>query len=126
MNLFLVAVFLATLNSKLVDLIKQPILQAKSDANLWYFSYVSVATGIILNWFAQVNLLSEYVTDPNVGVIITGIGIGAGSWFLYEVFMDKPARVTTTATAERGGAISSGALEVTAAPEVTEKDEWNA
>ena len=105
MNPFLVAVFLSTINSKIVDLIKQPILQWKPEANLWYFSYISILSGIALNWLARVNLLAEYVPSEDAGVLITGLGIGAGSWFLYEVFMDKPA--TIKATAESGGEVTA-------------------
>lgn len=114
-NPFLVSLVLAGLVSKLVDALKQPILQWKPQANLWWFTYLSIVGGVLLNSFVtRVNLLSGLSANEDGGVLVTGLCIGAGSWLIYEVFIDKPARVEMSATAERGGAITSGTLEVSA------------
>jgi hypothetical protein len=87
---FLTAVFLATLNSKLVDLVKQPVQKKWPELDLWWFTYVSVVTGLLLGWLAQINLLAAYIPNQTAGVIVSGLAIGGGSWFLYEAFMDRP------------------------------------
>jgi hypothetical protein len=124
LELLTVAVFLAVLNSKIIDYLKAPIMQKWPDIDLWWVTYVALLTGIGMTWLAQINLFESWIISPVAGVLLSGVLVGGGSSLIYDVFSDRPAKVT--ATAERGGAISSGALEVTAAPEVTEKDEWNA
>jgi hypothetical protein len=108
-----VTVFLAVVNSKLIDYLKAPVMKKWPELDLWWVTYVALLTGIGLTWLAQINVFEQWIGSEVAGILLTGVLVGGGSSLIYDVFSDKPARMI--ATAERGGTITSGELEVTAA-----------
>jgi hypothetical protein len=80
------AVLLAVTNSEIVDYIKRPITQKFPELDLWWFVYVSFATGFAIGWFAKINLFSEVVDETILGRILTAALIAGGSSLVYRVF----------------------------------------
>lgn len=112
------AVFLAVINSKLIDYLKAPVLKRWPNADLWWVTYVALATGIGLTWLAQVNLFADWISSEVAGVLLSGVLVGGGSSLIYDIFSDRPAQVT--ATAERGGSIETISAVSPANPEATD------
>lgn len=86
----LVAVFLATLNERLVEYFIEPIfdkLAEKVDKKFW-MPYAAAACGIAIGIFSEVNLF-EMVDPQFVGIgwrILTAILIGGGSNLIHMLF----------------------------------------
>ena len=89
MELLTVALFLATLNSKIIDWIKAPVLRRYPTADLWWIIYVALATGIGLTWLAGVNVFGQWIANEAAGITLTGILVGGGSSLIYDVFTDR-------------------------------------
>lgn len=93
MDQILAALTLATLNSKIVDWIKAPIAKRYPALDLWFFTYINGVTGFAIGWFSEMNLLAAVTPNAALGRILTSAAIGAGSWLIYEMFVDKPEPV---------------------------------
>jgi cell division protein FtsX len=81
-----IALLLAVTNSEVVDYIKRPIQQKFPKFDLWFFVYVSLATGFVIGWFAEINLFVPFVKEEILGRVLTAILIGGGSSLIYRVF----------------------------------------
>jgi fructose-specific phosphotransferase system IIC component len=89
LQVFLLAVLLATINERLVELfIKRihPVLDAQA-------CYVALVTGLVLAFLFNVDFVgpvAEGITGvdsiPYAGLVLSGIMIGAGSNFLHDVW----------------------------------------
>ena len=80
------AVLLAVTNSEVVDYIKRPIVQKFPELDLWWFVYVSLTTGFVIGWFANINLFEAVVEEELLGRILTAALIGGGSSLIYRIF----------------------------------------
>ena len=80
------AVLLAVTNTAIVDYLKKPVQQKFPEFDLWWFVYVSLATGFAIGWFADVNLFEGIVEAVLLGRILTAALIGGGSNLIYAVF----------------------------------------
>lgn len=83
---FVEALFLAVVNSKIIDYIAEPIRKKFPKADLWWLIYVSLVTGAAIGWFAQINLFSEIVPNVLLGRILTSVLIGGGGSLLHDIF----------------------------------------
>jgi len=83
---FVEALFLAVVNSKIIDYIAEPIRKKFPKADLWWLIYVSLATGAVVGWFAQINLFAEIVPNVLLGRVLTSILIGGGGSLLHDIF----------------------------------------
>jgi hypothetical protein len=81
-----VAALLAVANSEILDYLKRPIVQRFPELDLWWFIYVSFATGLAIGWFAKINLFEDFVDEKILGRILTAALIAGGSTLLYKVF----------------------------------------
>lgn len=100
MDQILAALTLATLNTKIVDWIKEPIAKRWPALDLWFFNYINGVTGFLIGWYSELNLLMPVTPNEMLGRILTSAAIGAGSWLIYEMFVDRPEPVVIEAAVE--------------------------
>lgn len=103
------AVFLAVVNSKLIDALKAPIEKRYPDYDMWFVIYVAFATGVALTWLAQLNVFAGVLLNTTAGILLTGLFVGGGSSLIYDVFSDKPAssiKVETTRQKDSGDSLT--------------------
>lgn len=80
------AVLLAVVNRAIVDYLSAPVKAKFPDLDLWWLVYVAFATGLLVGWFAGVNLFSSVEGMPVLlGRILTAMCIGGGSNLLHDV-----------------------------------------
>lgn len=82
-------VFLATVNTALINYLAEPIRQKYQTIDLWWLLYVALATGFVIAGFAGVNLFGAYVDNELLGRVLSGVLVGGGSSLIHDVF-DKP------------------------------------
>lgn len=78
-------VFLATLNTKIVDYLAAPVKKRYPELDTWWLIYVALATGFALSWIAQANVFEGVVPDVALGRVLTGVLIGGGSSLIHDV-----------------------------------------
>lgn len=86
MEPFVVGLFLAVANQKVVDYLAAPIRQKFPAIDLWWLIYVALATGAAIGWFAQLNLFTQYLPDPLAGRVLSCIVVGGGSSLIHDIF----------------------------------------
>jgi len=86
MEPLVIGLFLATLNTKLIDWLAAPVREQWPDANLWWLIYVALATGAAIAWLSGVNLFAAYIDDGLLGRILSCILVGGGSSLIHDVF----------------------------------------
>ena len=79
------ALFLAVLNNRLVELFVAPIFEKYWPAHKWLVLYVSMATATMIVWFTDITLFAEVIHNP-LGKILTGIVVGGGSNLIHDLF----------------------------------------
>ena len=80
------AIFLSTANYAIVNYLADPIRQKFPALDLWWFVYVSFATGAALSLIAGVNLFGDYIANELAALIVTALAVGGGSNLIYQVF----------------------------------------
>ena len=83
------ATLLAVTNSAVVSYLKRPLEQKFPGVDLWWFLYVSFVTGLLIGWFAEINLFEGVVEEEILGRILTAALIGGGSNLIYKVFQKQ-------------------------------------
>lgn len=91
--------FLAAVNTAVVNYLVEPVRQRFPELDLWWVLYVALATGFAISWFAGVNLFAAYVANELLGRILSGILVGGGSSLIHNVF-DRPVMEAIELTAE--------------------------
>lgn len=86
MNPLTVAIFLATTNKVAIDAILRPLKQRWPNREFWWFFYVSLITGGLVGWFAEINIFSDYVANVVLARLLTSILIGGGSGLVHDLF----------------------------------------
>ena len=81
--------FLAAVNTAVINYLVEPVRVKKPDLDLWWVLYVALLTGFVLAWFAGVNLFGAQIENVLVGRILSGILVGGGSSLIHNVF-DRP------------------------------------
>jgi hypothetical protein len=82
--------FLAAVNTALINYLAEPIRQKYPNLDLWWLLYVALGTGFAVAWFAGVNLFGAYIENELLGRVLSGFLVGGGSKLIYDIF-DKPA-----------------------------------
>lgn len=82
-------VFLAAVNTAVVNYVAEPVRKRFPEADLWWLLYLALATGFAIAWFAGVNLFAEQIPNEALGRILSGILVGGGSSLIHDVF-DRP------------------------------------
>lgn len=89
------AVFLATVNKAILDLIVAPIRRRWPGVDLWWVDYLALLTGLGIGWAFNVNLLEPLQTSETsriVGVILSGLVIGGGADLINDLFAGVQGR----------------------------------
>ena len=81
--------FLAAVNTAVVNYLAEPVRQRYPELDLWWLLYVALATGFVISWFAGVNLFETQIANELLGRILSGILVGGGSSLIHNVF-DQP------------------------------------
>ena len=90
-NVLALALLLATVNKVLVDYLLAPVRKRWPELSLWWAVYVSLVTGFLIGWFADVNLFALWIDGDILGRILTSLLIGGGSSLIYDIFLrNKP------------------------------------
>lgn len=84
-----VAVLLATVNMKIIDYVFAPIRTKLPDLDLWWVTYVALATGFVLAWASGVNLFPDVIQDPVAGKVLSGILVGGGASLIHDIFDNR-------------------------------------
>jgi hypothetical protein len=107
-----IAIFLAGLNWAILNYIASPIHAKWPNYDLWWFKWVALATGFVIGWFAGLNILGQYIANPILARILTGIVVGGGSEIINTVFG------TAKSTPDLRGlqAVVAGGVALDAAP----------
>ena len=86
----LYVIFLATINTELVDFLKTPIERRFPEADLWWMQYVNLVTGGLIAWFGGANVLAGMDAfsfgDPIFGRILSAFLVGGGSNLIFRIF----------------------------------------
>ena len=86
MEAFVVGVFLATLNTKLIDSLAAPIRRKFPYLDLWWLLYVALVSGAAIAWVAGVNLFTAYVDNVLLGRALSCVLVGGGSSLIHDIF----------------------------------------
>jgi len=90
----IVALFLATINERLVEWFIAPLVEKAKVDTLW-LRYVAGLTGAVIALFAGVNLFPlAYVPAPYLGQVLTAIIVGGGSNLVHELFSNAAKRAS--------------------------------
>lgn len=82
-------VFLAAVNTALVNYLSEPVRQKYPALDLWWLLYVALATGFAISWFAGVNLFGAQIENEILARVLSGFFVGGGSSLIHNVF-DQP------------------------------------
>ena len=115
-----IALFLATVNKALLDLIVAPVRRKWPEADLWWFSYLALFTGALLAWVFNVNLLAALQGGEPAritGIVITGLVIGGGADLINDLFSGVQGRtmtryVSAQAAQDAGAGVAPGGPRV--------------
>lgn len=92
-------VFLAAVNTAVVDYVAEPVRKRFPKADMWWLLYVALVTGFAISWFAGVNLFIEQIPNEVLGRVLSGLFVGGGSSLIHNVF-DRPTLDVVELTAE--------------------------
>lgn len=81
--------FLAAVNTAVIDYLVEPVRKRYPQADLWWVLYLALVTGFAIAWFAGVNLFETHIPNELLGRVLSGILVGGGSSLLHNVF-DQP------------------------------------
>ena len=99
MDAFTNGVFLAAMNTSIVNYLAEPVRQRWPDLDLWWLLYVALGTGFAISWFAGVNLFADVIANEVLARVLSGFLVGGGSSLLHNVF-DRPVMEGIELTAE--------------------------
>lgn len=102
MELLAIALFLAVVNTKIVDYIAVPLKQRYPAHDFWWLLYAALVSGFLIGWYSGINLFAPYLPDPLVGRILTAVLIGGGSSLIHDIFQPQPDVVIEAGTIEAG------------------------
>lgn len=94
-----VAFLLAVANKAIIGYLAEPIRKKYPNLDLWWLTYVSFGTGVLIGYLANVNLFEATGLVGLSGRILTACVIGGGASLIHDVFDNADVRTTTTETA---------------------------
>lgn len=92
METLTIGLFLAAVNTKIIDWLAEPVRRKFPDVDTWWLLYVAAVTGFVLAWLAGVNLFAAQIENVLLGRILSGLLVGGGSSLIHDVF-DQPGLV---------------------------------
>lgn len=96
MEPLIIALFLATVNNRILEYLFEPIRRRYPTYDFWWLLYIALFTGGLLGWFSGINLFASYLPDPIIGRVLTAIVIGGGSNLIHRIFEKSPEVVIET------------------------------
>lgn len=99
METLAIGLFLAAVNTKIIDWLAEPIRRKFPDLDMWWLLYVAALTGFVLAWLSGVNLFTAYIENDALGRILSGLLVGGGASLIHDIF-DGPDIVELTAEIE--------------------------
>ncbi len=81
-----IGLFLATINTKLIDFLAAPVRQRFPDLDLWWLIYIALITGWAIAWVAGVNLFGGYISNEPLGRVLSALLVGGGSSLIHDIF----------------------------------------
>lgn len=82
----LLAGLLSFVNNRLVEAVADPLRKEYPEMDFFWLIYVSIISGFVLSYLAQVNLFAGFEQVPfQVGLVLTGLVVGGGSQILADV-----------------------------------------
>jgi len=92
MNILATGLFLAAVNTKVVDFLAAPIRQRYPDLDLWWLLYVALATGAAISWLSGVNLFDGVIESVVLGRVLSAALVGGGASLIHDIF-DQPSAI---------------------------------
>ena len=90
-NAMAVALLLAVTNQKVIDFLMEPVRKRFPDADLWWVTYLSLVTGLLITYLSGVNLFVAFMPSaPLAGVVLTGVLVGGGASLIHDIFDNLP------------------------------------
>jgi hypothetical protein len=89
METLAIGLFLAAVNTKVIDYLAEPVRRRYPKLDMWWLLYVAAVTGFAISWLAGVNLFGDFIADPVLGRVLSGVLVGGGSSLIHDVF-DRP------------------------------------
>lgn len=86
MEILPIGLFLAAVNTALINYLAEPVRQKYPNLDLWWLLYVALGTGFVIAWFAGVNLFGAYIENELLGRVLSGFLVGGGSSLIHDVF----------------------------------------
>lgn len=81
--------FLAAVNTAIINYFAAPVRAKKPELDLWWLVYAALLTGFVISWFAGVNLFQDHIANELLGRILSGILVGGGSSLIHDA-LDQP------------------------------------
>jgi len=113
-----IAFLLAVANKAVIGYLAEPIRKRFPDLDLWWLTYVSFGTGVLIGYLSNVNLFETTGLVGLPGRILTACVIGGGASLIHDVFDHQDVRTVTTETSE----VSAGGVLTTETESVATKD----
>lgn len=90
-----VALLLAVTNQKIIDFLIEPVRKHFPDMDLWWVTYLSLVTGVLITMLSNVNLFGTFLSADSAlaGRVLTGILVGGGASLIHDIFDNiQPAK----------------------------------
>ena len=113
-----VAFLLAVANKAVIGYLAEPIRKRWPNLDLWWLTYVSFGTGVLIGYLSNVNLFESTGLVGLSGRILTACVIGGGASLIHDVFDHQDVRTVTTETAQ----LSPGGVLTTETESVATKE----
>jgi len=84
-----VAFLLAVANKAVIGYLAEPIRKRFPNLDLWWLTYLSFATGVLIGYLANVNLFEHTGLVGLSGRILSACVIGGGASLIHDIF-DHP------------------------------------
>lgn len=89
METLAIGLFLAAVNTKIIDWFAEPIRRKFPNLDMWWLLYVAAVTGFVLAWLSGVNLFVAYIENDALGRILSGLLVGGGSSLIHDIFDNR-------------------------------------
>jgi hypothetical protein len=94
-----VAFLLAVANKAIISYLADPLRKRFPDLDLWWLTYVSFGTGVLIGYLSNVNLFESTGLVGISGRILSACVIGGGASLLHDIFDHQDVRTITVGTA---------------------------
>jgi hypothetical protein len=94
-----VAFLLAVANKAIISYLADPLRKKFPNLDLWWLTYVSFGTGVLIGYLSNVNLFESTGLVGISGRILSACVIGGGASLLHDIFDHQDVRTITVGTA---------------------------